>query len=236
MKSGKLIYVIDDETDICKLVCQELTRYGHTAHYFRTGSQALYALKQQKPDLCIVDLGLPDMDGLTLVRQLLDGGATGIIILSGRDSLTDKVLGLELGADDYISKPFDPRELVARTNSVLRRLEKISAVNSNDRPQRKAQFGNWSFDPSTLTLASNDGINETLSTAEAELLISLLKAPKQILSREQLLKERDTGFDRSIDVRMSRIRKKLEADPASARLIKTVYGAGYMLTADVVWQ
>ncbi len=236
MKSGKLIYVVDDEADICKLVCQELARYGHNAQYFRTGSQALYALKQHKPDLCIVDLGLPDMDGLTLVRQLLDGGATGIIILSGRDSLTDKVLGLELGADDYISKPFDPRELVARTNSVLRRIEKITAVNHNDRPQRKAQFGNWLFDPSTLTLSTLGGISETLSTAEAELLISLLKAPKQILSREQLLKERDTGFDRSIDVRMSRIRKKLETDPASARLIKTVYGAGYMLTADVVWQ
>lgn len=235
MSAGKLIYIVDDEVDICKLVSRELARYGHTAQAFHNGGQAQYALKRHKPDLVIIDLGLPDMDGLNLVRQLMDTCQTGVMILSGRNSLPDKVLGLELGADDYISKPFDPRELVARANSILRRMEKMATQSAGERPRKQAQFGDWNFDPRTLTLSNVNGIEEVLSTAEAEILLSLLKSPKQILSREQLLKERDSGFDRCIDVRMSRIRKKLEADPSTPRLIKTVYGAGYMLTTDVVW-
>jgi DNA-binding response OmpR family regulator len=235
MSTGKLIYIVDDEVDICKLVSRELERYGHTAQAFHNGVQAQYALKRLKPDLVIIDLGLPDMDGLNLVRQLMDTCQTGVMILSGRNSLPDKVLGLELGADDYVSKPFDPRELVARANSILRRMEKMATQSFGERPSKQAQFGDWNFDPRTLTLANANGIEEVLSTAEAEILISLLKSPKQILSREQLLKERDSGFDRCIDVRMSRIRKKLEANPSNPRLIKTVYGAGYMLTVDVIW-
>lgn len=236
MKVGKLVYVIDDEADICKLVTNELARYGHQTQTFRTGSQALYALKKQAPDICIIDLGLPDMDGLNLVKQLMNNNSMGIIILSGRDSLTDKVLGLELGADDYMSKPFDPRELVARTNSILRRLDKMAAV-LNENPQaQQASFDHWTFHISTLTLSHEKGYCEILSAAEAGLLIALLRAPRQILSRDQLMQERDTAFDRCIDVRMSRIRKKLEEDPKNPRIIKTVYGIGYMLTTDVVWQ
>ncbi|TXH68262.1 MAG: response regulator transcription factor [Thiothrix sp.] len=235
MKAGKLIYVIDDEADICKLVANELARYGHQPQTFRTGGQALYALKKQQPDICIIDLGLPDMDGLMLVKQLMHNNSMGIIILSGRDSLTDKVLGLELGADDYISKPFDPRELVARTNSILRRLDKMAAV-LNESPQaQQARFDHWTFYVSTLRLSHENGRCEILSAAEAGLLMALLRAPGQILSRDQLMQERDTAFDRCIDVRMSRIRKKLEADPKNPRIIKTVYGIGYMLTTDVVW-
>ena len=101
MKTQKMIYVVDDETDICKLVCMELERYGHTAQSYHNGTQAYYALKQHKPDLLIVDLGLPDMDGLNLVRQLSGYCETGVIILSGRNTMADRVLGLELGADDY---------------------------------------------------------------------------------------------------------------------------------------
>ena len=235
MKTGKLVYVIDDEADICKLVANELARYGHQTQTFRTGAQALYALKKQPPDICIIDLGLPDMDGLNLVKQLMNNNSMGIIILSGRNSLTDKVLGLELGADDYISKPFDPRELVARTNSILRRLDKMAAVLHETPQAQHACFDDWTFQVSTLTLAHEQGYCEVLSAAEAGLLMTLLRAPRQILSREQLMQERDTAFDRCIDVRMSRIRKKLEADPKNPRIIKTVYGIGYMLTTDVVW-
>jgi DNA-binding response OmpR family regulator len=117
-----LIYVIDDELDICNLVCQELERFNFNTQAFTTGEQALLAIKKQLPSLCIIDLGLPDMDGLSLVKKLFDDKKIGVIILSGRNSLPDKVLGLELGADDYISKPFDPRELVARVKSIVRRL------------------------------------------------------------------------------------------------------------------
>lgn len=236
MKAGKLVYVIDDEADICKLVANELARYGHQTQTFRTGGQALYALKKQQPDICIIDLGLPDIDGLSLVKQLMHNNSMGIIILSGRDSPTDKVVGLELGADDYISKPFDPRELVARTNSILRRLDKMAAVLSDAPQTQQARFDQWTFHINTLTLAHAQGHCEILSAAEAGLLMTLLRAPRQILSRDQLMQERDLAFDRCIDVRMSRIRKKLEEDPKNPRLIKTVYGIGYMLTTEVVWQ
>ncbi|MEZ5478539.1 MAG: response regulator transcription factor [Thiolinea sp.] len=235
MKTGKLIYVIEDEADISRLVCEELERYGHQTRAFRTGTQALYVLKQQLPDVCIVDLGLPDMDGLVLVRQLMQDCETGVIILSGRDSSTDKVLGLEFGADDYITKPFDPRELVARTNSFLRRMDKMINTTASP-PTQQARFGEWTFDPATLSIHHAEGACESLSAAEAQLLTSLLQSPRQVLSREQLMTNRQNAFDRCIDVRMSRIRRKLEQNPKQPQLIKTVYGVGYMLMAEVKWQ
>ena len=121
MKTQKMIYVVDDETDICKLVCMELERYGHTARPYHNGTQAYYALKQHKPDLLIVDLGLPDMDGLNLVRKLSGYCETGVIILSGRNTMADRVLGLELGADDYLPKPYSFSELLARIEVLARR-------------------------------------------------------------------------------------------------------------------
>lgn len=233
MKNKPLIYVIDDEPEICNLVCQELERYNLTTKAFTTGKQALLAIKHQLPSLCIIDLGLPDMDGLSLVKKLYDDKKIGVIILSGRNSLPDKVLGLELGADDYIGKPFDPRELVARVNSIIRRLVvTVSPVTKLS----TAKFGDWTFEQSTLTLTNNKSDNFMLSAAEAEILMILLNAPKQILSRERLLSEDATSFDRSIDVRMSRLRKKIEQDHKNPKIIKTVYGAGYIFTLDVIWQ
>lgn len=233
MENRPLIYVIDDEQDICDLVCTELERYGFTTKAFSTGTQALQAIKKHIPSLCIIDLGLPDMDGLSLVQNLFSDKKIGVIILSGRNSLPDKVLGLELGADDYIGKPFDPREMVARVKSIVRRLdasEKLSTEHSS------ATFSNWTFDQSTLTLTHSDDRKIMLSAAEAEILNIFLKAPKKILSRERLLSEHSMPFDRSIDVRMSRLRKKIEEDHKNPRIIKTVYGAGYIFTPDVVWR
>jgi len=228
-----LIYVIDDEPEICDLVCQELERYNFSTQAFTTGEQALLAIKKQLPSLCIIDLGLPDMDGLSLVKRLFDERKIGVIILSGRNSLPDKVLGLELGADDYIGKPFDPRELVARVNSIIRRLV---ATEEPVTMLRTAHFGRWTFEQSTLTLSNGEGDSFMLSAAEAEILMILLNAPRQILSRERLLSEDATSFDRSIDVRMSRLRKKVEQDHKNPKIIKTVYGAGYIFTLDVTWQ
>jgi DNA-binding response OmpR family regulator len=235
VKQKRLIYIVDDEADICTLVSEELQRFGFATRICRTGAQAAQALRQRRPDLCIIDLGLPDMDGMALVRQIGELPGVGIMILSGRDSTPDRVLGLELGADDYITKPFEPRELVARANSLLRRLEPLDSLPTDTRP-RQASFGNWTLDPASLTLRHRSGESETLSSAEAQLLNALLRAPRQILSREQLLGDRADPFDRSIDVRMSRIRKKIEADPKSPALIKTIYGAGYMLTTEVSWR
>jgi len=233
LKTKHLIYVIDDEPEICDLVCQELERYNFSTKAFTTGGQALLAIKKQLPSLCIIDLGLPDMDGLSLVKKFVDDKKMGVIILSGRNSLPDKVLGLELGADDYISKPFDPRELVARVKSIIRRIVvnelPIATLNT-------ASFGDWTFEQSTLTLANNNGDSFMLSAAETEILMILLSAPRQILSRERLLSEDATSFDRSIDVRMSRLRKKIEHDHKNPKIIKTVYGAGYIFTLEVTWQ
>ena len=239
MTRSTLIYLIEDDSDIVTLVTQELERFGHQVKAFRTGSQAEVALRQQQPDVCIVDLGLPDMDGLSLVRDLTSRDRIGVMILSGRDSLPDRVLGLELGADDYVSKPFDPRELVARINSIIRRLNKSTRQTHRapdaDAAHQQACFDRWVYQPATLTLRCDQDEETVLSAGEAELLMQLLRHPKVILSREQLLRDQDEAFDRSIDVRMSRIRKKIEQNPRSPRLIKTIYGMGYMLTTDVEW-
>lgn len=235
MTNKKLIYVVDDEKDICKLVSTEFAPFGHQVESFYTGTQAIKAIKEKKPDACIIDLGLPDMDGLGLVGFLLDATDTAIIILTTRDSLPDKILGLELGADDYISKPFDPSELVARTNSVLRRIDKINTLPLTSDLPKCARFSGWKFDTASLTLIHDDGRIKSLSAAETELLVTLLKSPKQILTRDQLLKNRDDLFDRSVDVSMSRIRKKLEVDPKHPSIIKTVYGAGYIFASSVEW-
>jgi len=232
VQTKPLIYVIDDEVDICELVCQELAQYNFETAFFTSGEAALQAVKDKTPALCIIDLGLPDMDGLTLVRELFNNNKMGVMILSGRDSLPDKILGLELGADDYIAKPFELRELVARVKSIVRRLVVAETVNLE---KSCARFVDWSFDTSTLMLTHSNGDTDMLSVAEANILQLFLAAPQQILSRERLLAENAVTFDRSIDVRMSRLRKKIEVDHKDPKIIKTVYGAGYMFTPAVEW-
>ncbi|MBC7905205.1 MAG: response regulator transcription factor [Rhodospirillaceae bacterium] len=237
MVSRKSLYLIEDDADIRRLVCEVLEGYGYAVTAFGSGRDARQAIQRDPPDLCIVDLGLPDMDGLTLVRELWEDVRFGVIILSGRAGVSDRVLGLELGADDYIVKPFEPRELVARVNTVIRRREQL-VVSAASGPSARARFAEWTFDLGNLTLTATDGRQESLTAAEANLLVALLRAPKRVLSREQLqgpdTDRDDFPYDRSIDVRISRIRKKIEGD-SKPRLIKTVYGAGYLFTADVSW-
>lgn len=237
MNAKKRIYVIEDEADIRTLLRQVLEEYGYAVTVLANGRDARQAIRREAPDLCIVDLGLPDMDGLTLVRELWEDVRFGVIILTGRGGVSDRVLGLELGADDYIVKPFEPRELVARVNSVIRRRDQLA--NASASPASRARFADWVFDSGNLMLSAEDGRQESLTAAESRLLLSLLRAPKRVLSREQLQGDDqdcdDFPFDRSIDVRISRIRKKIEADPKTPRLIKTVYGAGYLFAADVAW-
>jgi DNA-binding response OmpR family regulator len=173
------------------------------------------------------------MDGLQVLRELQEQHPCAALILTGRDGLTDRVLGLELGADDYLVKPFEPRELVARVRSILRRYQKAAA--SEPDGHSAARFAGWHFDIGRLSLHADDGREVSLSAAEAALLQTLLKRPNKILTREQLIGERELDpFDRSIDVRISRLRRKLEDDPQDPKIIKTVYGAGYLLCAAVV--
>lgn len=231
--STPLVFVIEDELDLGQLVCSTLEGFRYQAVHYSSGGEALKQVAQSRPDICIVDLNLPDMDGMELVKQF-EEQEIGVIIVSGRDGLTDRVLGLEFGADDYITKPFEPRELVARVQSLSRRLRKMKPEVA-DRP-RTAFFGQWSFQPESLCLKHSDKGDDSLSRAEGDMLLALLKHPYQILSRDQLLGENCVPYDRSIDVRMSRLRKKIESDPQQPELIKTVYGAGYMFTSDVRWE
>jgi DNA-binding response OmpR family regulator len=187
------------------------------------------------PDLVILDLGLPDMDGMAVLQQLRGKHACGLLVVTGRSDIYDRVMGLELGADDYVIKPFEPRELIARVRSILRRYPG-QVVQPADPGLRVAEFAGWRFEPGSNTLTSPGGEAETLSTAEAQLLSVLLAHPNHILTREQLLGGRDvSALDRSIDLRISRLRRRFEEDPQHARLIKTVYGAGYLLAATVIW-
>lgn len=229
------IFVLEDESDIARLICSSLAEYGFRCEHLSTGRQLLVRARQSVPDLCIVDLGLPDMDGMQVVRELQEISPCAVLILTGRNDVTDRVLGLELGADDYIVKPFEPRELVARVRSILRRYQRAAPAEPVERTL--ARFGNWLFDSGRHTLTASDGREVSLSAAEAGLLTTLLQRPNKILSREQLLGERDVDpFDRSIDVRISRLRRKLDDDPQNPKLIKTVYGAGYLFSTQVSWE
>lgn len=227
-------FIVDDEPEIGRLLIEAMQPFDMEGEVFSTAAQMLAALEAETPDACIVDLGLPDMEGMALINEIRRHSSVPIIVLSARAHATDRVLGLELGADDYVVKPFDPREVVARIRSILRRLggEPVRAA----KREEAARFADWSYKPSSHCLTSPEGEETFLSTGEATLLEALLRAPKRVLTRDYLLEHggRDESLDRSIDVRISRIRKKLNRKDGPAH-IRTIYGSGYMLTCDVKW-
>lgn len=230
-----LIFLVEDDEGIARLLILTLQEYGFEVHWERRGADLLDNLARFDPKLCIVDLGLPDMDGMEVVRGIRRiRSRCGVLILTGRGHAVDRVMGLELGADDYMVKPFEARELVARVRSILRRC--VPEAESPSTGSAVAEFAGWRFEKATNRLVSPDGQEHDLSTAEAQLLCGFLENPNRILNREQLLCTKDLApFDRSIDVRISRLRRKLEADPQNPKLIRTVYGAGYLLAAVVRW-
>jgi len=234
-KIAELIYIVEDDPAIGRLISATLERFGYRWELFPTGGAFLRAFRGRVPALAILDLTLPDMDGIDILQQLRHRHACGLLVVTGRNDVHDRVMGLELGADDYVVKPFEPRELIARVRSILRRAQ--SPIESPAASAVKtAEFAGWRFELGTLTLTDPDGHAEALSLAEAQLLSTLLERPNQILTREQLLEGRDVAAaDRSIDLRISRLRRRLEQNPEHARLIKTVYGAGYLFAAPVRW-
>ena len=228
------IHVLEDDPLVALTLTRTLEEYGFSCRWYHTAAELFAGLKQCVPALCIVDLGLPDRDGLDVVRELQENFDCGVMILTGRGFLSDRVLGLELGADDYIVKPFEPRELVARVRSILRRRSPGGAPRNEG--HRIACFEGWRFDPASFALTDPEGGEEVLGAAEAQLLQAFLERPNRIQNREQLARAPGLlPFDRSIDVRISRLRRKLRDDPYSPRLIKTVYGAGYLLAVTVSW-
>jgi len=230
-ENAKLIAIVEDDPDVARIIEQSLKDFGFRTASCRSGGDLLRRLRSLAPDLCIIDLGLPDMDGIEAMQRVRAVTSCGILILTGRAHVSDRVMGLELGADDYVLKPFEPRELVARVRSILRRREAAAL------PQMQvAEFGGWRFNLANNTLHAPHGEEHLLSTSEAELLKVFVSNPNRILQREKLMGTRDLApTDRSIDVRISRLRRKLEPDPQSPAFIKTVYGAGYLFMATVEW-
>ena len=230
-EAAKLIAIVEDDPDVARIIEQVLGDFGFRTSWCRSAGDLLRRLRTLGPDLCIIDLGLPDMDGLEVMQRVRAQSACGILILTGRAHVSDRVMGLELGADDYMLKPFEPRELVARVRSIVRRRD------SGETPARQlAEFAGWQFNLGNNTLIAPNGDQHALSTAETELLKVFVSHPNRILPREKLMGTRDLApYDRAIDVRISRLRRKLEPDPQSPALIKTVYGAGYLFLATVNW-
>lgn len=232
MADAPLIAILDDEADIRRLLSSALEEAGFRTQSFARATEFEAALRRIQPDACLIDLGLPDRDGLALVHRLASQSGAAIIIISARAQLQDRVTGLELGADDYITKPFEPTEVVARIRARLRKPPRDTA------PERQQiRFAGWAADFDRYVLTSPDGIDTPISHAEAEVLRMFLDSPRRLITRAQMLETlggtAGESFDRAMDVRISRLRTKLGEDPRNPRLIKTIYGAGYIFLAEL---
>ncbi len=230
------ILVVEDDEGVRELVEDCLSEAGFLVTCVTRGSEAIAEVGQRVPDLVILDLGLPDMDGLALVQRIRLVANPGMIILSGRSGTVERIVGLEVGADDYICKPFEPRELVARAKSVLRRLEQPAAAAAQDNG-RRFRFDGFELDVDKVVLTGPDGQVIPLSGGEFGLLRAMVERPNRVLTRDQLLDLTHVNdlpaFDRSIDVQVARLRKKIEPDPKDPRYIKTMRNQGYIFTARV---
>ena len=236
MNDGPHILVVDDQREICDLVQDYLSDEGYRVSIANDGAAMRRVMAQSAVDLVILDLMLPGEDGLTLARALRDVSDVGIIILTGRGDTVDRIIGLEMGADDYLPKPFHPRELLARVRSVLRRVSSRTAENASAARSR-ARFAGWNLDLASRELRSPSGKEVRLTTGEFDLLAVFVNNANQVLTRDRLLdlaRNREGGpYDRTIDVQVGRLRRKLESDPQKPTLIKTVRGSGYIFTPPI---
>lgn len=228
------ILIVDDDGQILILVAKFLRANGFRVHTARNGVEMTEVLRRASVDLIVLDLMLPGKNGLELCRELRRSSSVPIIMLTAKGDDTDRIIGLEVGADDYLPKPFNPRELLARISAVLRRT-RVEATASTERGGRSFKFSGWILDTMKRELTAPNGVVVDLSTGEYDLLIAFLEAPQRVLSREFLLDSARNrtieGYDRSIDVQVSRLRRKLDGPED---LIKTVRGAGYLFATAVV--
>lgn len=224
--------IVDDNQELRELLGGYLTRFNIDSAAVGDGPGMRRALTQGHFDVIILDLMLPGEDGLALCRQLRAESDIPILMLTARCEPTDRIIGLELGADDYMAKPFEPRELVARIQTILRRVRDDRAIPRDDEPRASIRFAGWTLQCVLRQLQSPVGLLVPLSNAEFRLLWVFLERPRRVLSREQLLDEARgrsiEAFDRSIDLLVSRLRQKLGDDPRNPTLIKTVRGEGYL--------
>jgi|TARA_R110002072_G_scaffold97728_10_gene214941 two-component system OmpR family response regulator len=230
------ILVVDDDREIRDLLGRFLGNYGYRVTAVGDGKEMRRALADWNIDLVVLDLMLPGEDGLSLCRSLRSTSQIPVIMLTMVSEETDRIIGLEMGADDYLPKPFSPRELLARMKAVLRRAQSTQAVAPTGR-RRILCFAGWQLDIGRRRLESPKGLLVDLSAGEFDLLVALAEHPQRVLNRDQLLDlahgRTEIPFDRSIDMQISRLRRKIEVEPSQPELIKTVRGGGYMFTAVV---
>ena len=226
MRAMARILVVDDEPKIVRLVRDYLEHGGFEVVVARDGREALMRARSERPDLVVLDLGLPGLDGLDVTRSLRRDSGVPLIMLTARDSETDKVLGLELGADDYVTKPFSPRELVARIRAVLRRHERSEE-------HETIRVGELHIDVPRLRVEVG-GRSVPLTASEFDLLVTMARQPGRVFTRSQLLDaihgQAIESYERAIDAHVKNIRRKLEDDPRRPRYLVTVYGVGYRLS------
>ncbi|MDH4191178.1 MAG: response regulator transcription factor [Betaproteobacteria bacterium] len=227
------LLAVDDDSDVTELIASYFGAHGFRVSAAHSAEQMRALLARDKVDLVLLDLGLPDADGVALARNLREHWQGAVIIVSGRGETVDRIVGLEVGADDYVSKPFDLRELLARAKSVLRRAGEATVTN----PRSVLVFDGWCLDAQARILTNPSGAEVALTTGEFELLNVLAHNPQRVLTRDQIMDRihyRASGpYDRAIDVQIGRLRRKIEGNVKEPRLIKSVRGAGYLFACDV---
>jgi two-component system, OmpR family, response regulator len=231
------VLAVDDDPDIRRVLSEYLSAHDFRISAVASGAALLKVLEIEAIDIVLLDLHLPGEDGMALARRIRDTSRIPIIILSGRTDEADRVMALELAADDYITKPFSSRELVARIHAVLRRVQSNEPAAKGAETLRAYRFAGWELNLKLRGLTAADGRHVELTNSEFSLLCAFLSAPQQLLSRDQLLDQSRLHSlevsDRAIDVTILRLRRKIEVDPASPQLIKTQRGLGYVFTAAV---
>ncbi|MGB3795990.1 MAG: response regulator [Alteraurantiacibacter sp.] len=231
------LLLVDDEASLREPLADYLSRQGFGVQQAADAAKARAALLDDTPDLVLLDIMMPGEDGISLCRHLVESRNLPVIFLTARGEATDRIVGLEIGADDYVVKPFEPRELVARIRSVLRRTGKGAGAAASDTVDAHYEFDGWQLDPLKRRLTDPEGTVVPISTAEFRLLIALLDHPNQVMDRDRLLdmvQGREAHlFDRAVDNQISRLRRKVEVDNRDPKLIQTVWGGGYMLAAEV---
>jgi len=228
------LLLVDDEPALREPLAEYLSRQGFAVTQAASAAEARSQLKNELPELVLLDIMMPGEDGLSLCRHLADAHQIPTILLTAKGEAMDRIIGLEIGADDYVVKPFEPRELVARIRSVLRRSAKGGSAPAED---EQFEFEGWHLDPLKRRLTDPEGAMVSISSAEFRLLMAFLEHPRQVLDRDRLLdmvQGREAHlFDRAVDNQVSRLRRKIEVDSKAPTLIQTVWGGGYMLATDV---
>ncbi len=242
MPNKATVLSVDDDEGLQTVITHYLENEGYTTLSANSGQQLMNVLKDESPNIILLDLVLPDTDGISILAQLRGLKKIPVIVVSGKSDTTEKIVCLEMGADDYMTKPFEMRELSARIKAVLRRAEEIPAnamqdSAQEDRRHEKVAFADWVLDKARFQLFDKNDVSADLTTGEYKLLEALIDSANKVLTRERLFeltRESDyDSFDRAVDIQIGRIRKKIGDDPKDPHFIKTVRGAGYMFCGTI---